>query len=145
MHDTSCMSVTKKQYGGKIMNFASLLKNTHLLDMIGTYTGVTTVTLCNLYKNYLKPIYDYRGWSDSDFYKEIDMLGVNDFIDKYFNFHCLELVDVLNEDESFECAVYLAPNDSYIPERLQADLNCRYKKVFLNKEKGFIECSGRKD
>ena len=127
------------------MNFSSLLRNTHLSDMVGAYTGVTTVVLHNLYKSYLKPIYDYRGGSESEFYKEIDQLGVNDFIDTYFNFYCLELIDVQNEDESFECEVYLAPNMSYIPEHLQADLNRRYKKVFLNKNKGTIECSGRKD
>ena len=141
MHDMSCMSVTKN--GGKIMNFANLLRNTHLSDMVGAYTGVTLNTLNSLYKSYLKPIYDYRGGSESEFYKEIDQLGVNDFIDKYFNFHCLELIDILNEDESFECAVYIAPNMSYIPEHLHADLNRRYKKVFLNKDKGTIECSGR--
>ena len=127
------------------MNFADLLRNTHLSDMVGAYTGVTTVTLHNLYKNYLKPIYDYRGGSESEFYKEIDQLGVNDFIDKYFNFHCLELIDVLNEDESFESYVYLAPNMSYIPEHLKADLNRRFGYVHLDKEKGFIKCSGRKD
>lgn len=125
------------------MNFANLLRNTHLSDMVGAYTGVTTVALHNLYKNYLKPIYEYRGGSESEFYKEIDQLGVNAFIDKYFNFYCLELLDVLNEDESFECAVYLAPNMSYIPDHLHADLKRRYKKVFLNKEKGIIECTGR--
>ena len=127
------------------MNFASLLRNTHLPDMVGAYTGVTLNTLNSLYKSYLKPIYDYRGGSESEFYKEIDQLGVNDFIDKYFNFHCLELIDVLNEDESFECYVYLAPNMSYIPEHLKADLNRRFGYVHLDKEKGFIKCSGRQD
>ena len=125
------------------MQYQELLRNTHLLDMVGPYTGVTVVTLHNLYKNYLKPIYDYRGGSESEFYREIDQLGVNDFIDKYFNFHCLEFIDVLNEGESFECEVYLAPNMSYIPHHLQTDLNHRYKSVFLNKEKGTIECMGR--
>ena len=125
------------------MNFAGLIRNTHLSDMVGAYTGVTTVTLSNLYKNYLKPIYEYRGGSESEFYKEIDKLGVNAFIDTYLNFYCLEFIDAQNEDESWECVRYLAPNMSYIPEHLKTDLNRRYKKVFLDKEKGIIECTGR--
>ena len=125
------------------MNFAGLLKNTHLSDMVGAYTGVTLNTLNSLYKNYLKPIWDSKKWSESEFFKKIDSLGVNHFIDTYLNFYCLEVFDIKNEDESWECVRYLAPNMAYIPEHLHADLNRRYKKVFLNKEKGIIECTGR--
>ena len=124
------------------MNFESIVKNTHLSDMVGAYTGVTLMTLNNLYKNYLKPIWDSKKWSESEFFNEINSLGVNNFIDEYFNFHCLEVFDIKNEDESFECVQFIAPNMSYIPEKLHADLNRRYKNVSFDKEEGLIECMG---
>ena len=124
------------------MNFASLLRNTNLSDMVGVYTGISLITLKSLYENYLKPIWDSKKWSESEFFNEINSLGVNNFIDKYFNFHCLEVFDIKNEDESFECVQFIAPNMSYIPKKLHADLNSRYKNVSFNKEEGLIECMG---
>ena len=124
------------------MNLASILKNTHLSDMVGVYTGVTLNTLNSLYKSYLKPIWDSKKWSESEFFKAIDSLGVNNFIDEYFNFNCLEVFDIKNEDESFECVQFIAPNMVYIPKRLHAELNRRYKNVSFNKEEGLIECMG---
>ena len=124
------------------MNFASLLRNTHLSDMVGAYTGISLITLSSLYKNYLEPIWNCKKWSESEFFNEINSLGVNNFIDKYFNFYCLEVFDTKNEDESFECVQFIAPNMSYIPEKLHADLKRRYKNVSFNKEKGLIECMG---
>ena len=110
--------------------------------MVGAYTGVTIVTLNSLYKNYLKPIWDNTKMSESEFYKEINSLGVNNFIDEYFNFHCLEVFYIKNEDESFECVQFISPNMGYIPERLHADLKRRYKNVSFNRDNGIIECMG---
>lgn len=116
----------------KRMLYSELLENTKLQNMIGSYTGITPEIMFGLFKNYLEPIYMNNDWSSKGkYYKTLDKMGVNAFIDHYLNVACLRIID----DYQFQnkrYVKYVSPNSKYIPEKLQRELESIYDSVVVD-------------
>ena len=114
------------------MMYSELLENTKLQDMLGGYTGVTSEFMYGLFKNYLEPIYMNNEWSNKNkFYKTLDRMGLNAFIDRYLNVACLRIIDDY-QIQNRRYVKYVAPNSKYIPERLRRELESLYDTVTVD-------------
>lgn len=114
------------------MMFSEILDNTNLQAMLGCYTSMTTEAMFGLFKNYLEPIYMHNNWdTKNQYYKTLNKLGVNDFIDKYLNVACLKVIDDY-QIQNIRYVKYVAPNSKYIPENLRRELESQYDSVVVD-------------
>ena len=114
------------------MMYSELLKNTNIEKMLGGYTNMSNEVIYGLFVNYLEPIYMHNAWdSKEQYYKALDKLGVNAFIDKYLNVACLRLIDDVTLSTT-RYVDYACPNTKYVPEKLARELKKIYDSVVVD-------------
>lgn len=125
------------------MMYVEILENTDLEKMLGTYTSISGEYMFGLFKKFLEPIYMSNAWdSKAQFYKTLNKLGVNNFIDRYINVSCLRVLDDYQIRDT-RYVKFASPNSKYIPEHLQRELNEKFDTTCVNWSEigGVIHCT----